>query len=52
LQAETIADGLCQIGLVLNDQHTHAPIIRVRAYRQDIENPIRAGNTTLPRMEA
>jgi hypothetical protein len=24
-QAEPIADGFCQIGLVLNEQHTHAP---------------------------
>ena len=48
LQAQAIADGVCHIGLVLNDQHTHAPMLRAGTYRRRIENRIRAGNTTLP----
>ena len=47
-QAEAIADGFRHVGLVLDDQHTHAPMLRAGAYRRRIENPIRAGNTTLP----
>ena len=48
LQAQAIADGLCQKGFVLNEQHTHAPMLGAGAYRRHIENPIRAGNPTLP----
>jgi hypothetical protein len=29
-----------------------APMLRATAYRRHIENPIRAGNTGLPRLEA
>ena len=48
LQAQAVADGLCHEGLVLDDQHTHPPMLRAGAYRRRIENRIRAGNTTLP----
>ena len=48
LQAQPVADGLRQQGLVLDDQHTHAPMLRADAYRRRIENRIRAGNTALP----
>src|SRR5262249_57596069 len=38
LQAQPIADGFRHIGLVLDDQHTHAPMLRARrispAYRK------------------
>jgi hypothetical protein len=47
-QAQAIADGFRHVGLVLNEQHTHAPDARAGVYRRHIENPIRAGNTTLP----
>jgi hypothetical protein len=47
-QAEAIADGVRHVGLVLDDQHAHASMLRAGAYRRDIENQIRAGNATLP----
>jgi hypothetical protein len=47
VQTQPIADGFCHIGLVLDDQHTHAVMLRAGAYRRRIENRIRAGNTTL-----
>ena len=48
-QAQPIADGLCHVGLVLDDQHAHTPsMLRAGPYRRHIENHIRAGNTTLP----
>ena len=47
-QAQAVADGLGHVGLVLDDQHTHASMLRAGAYRRHIENRIRAGNTTLP----
>ena len=46
-QAQAIANGFCQVGLVLNDQHPHAPMLRAGAYRRHIENRIRVGNITL-----
>ena len=52
LQAQAVADGFRHVGLVLDDQHAHAPMLRAGAYRRHIENPIRAGNTALPRLEA
>ncbi len=51
-QAQPIADGLCHVGLVLDDQHTHGPMLRAGAYRRYIENRIRTGNTTPPCLEA
>jgi hypothetical protein len=51
-QAQPIADGFCQVGLVLDDQHPHAPMLGAGAYRRHIENHIRGGNTTLPRLAA
>ena len=30
LEAQTVADGLCQQGLVLDDQHAHAPMLESR----------------------
>ena len=47
-QAEAVADGFRHIGLVLDEQHTHGPMLRAGACRRHIENHIRAGNTTLP----
>src|SRR5213078_848369 len=47
-QAQPVADGLCHVGLVLDDQHTRAGMVTSCAYRWHIENHIRAGNTTLP----
>ena len=47
-QAQAIADGFRHEGLVLDDQHTHASILRAGTYRRHIENSIRAGNTALP----
>ena len=38
LQAQAVADGLRHVGLVLDDQHTHAPMLRAGAYRRHIEN--------------
>ena len=52
-QAQAIADGFCQIWLVLDDQHTHTPsMLRAGTYRPYIENRIRADNTTLSRLTA
>jgi hypothetical protein len=51
-QAEAIADGVCHVGLVLDEHHAHAPMLRAGAYRRRIENRIRAGNTALPLIEA
>ena len=52
-QAQAIADGFCQIWLVLDDQHTHTPsMLRAGTYRPYIENRIRADNTTLSRLPA
>ena len=48
LQAQAVADGFRHVGLVLDDQHAHAPMLRAGAYRRHIENRIRAGNTALP----
>jgi hypothetical protein len=47
-QAQAIADGFRHIRLVLDDQHTHASILRAGTYRPHIENSIRAGNTAPP----
>ena len=47
-QAQAVADGFRHVGLVLDDQHAHAPMLRAGAYRRHIENRIRAGNTALP----
>ena len=47
-QAQPVADRVRHQGLVLDDQHTHALMLRVRACRRHIENHIRDGNTTLP----
>jgi hypothetical protein len=52
LQAQAIADRFRHVGLVLNEQHAHARMLRAGAYRRHIENRIRAGNTTLPSMAA
>ena len=53
LQAQAVADGLGQIGLVLDDQHTHtSSMLRAGTYRRHIENRIRAGNTALSRLAA
>ena len=46
-QAQAVADGFRHVGLVLDDQHAHAAMLRVGAYRRHIENHIRAGNTPL-----
>ena len=47
-QAQAVADGVRHVGLVLDDQYPHAPMLRAGAYRRHIENRIRAGNTALP----
>jgi hypothetical protein len=53
LPPQAIADGLGQIGFVLDDQHTYKlSMLRAGAYRRHIENWIRAGNTTPPSLEA
>jgi hypothetical protein len=47
-QAQAVADGLRHVGLVLNNQHTHAPMIGAAGFRRHMQNPKRAGNTALP----
>jgi hypothetical protein len=47
-RSQAITDRFSHIGLVLDDQHTHASILRAGAYRRHIENRIRAGNVTSP----
>src|SRR6185312_12412974 len=47
-QAQPVADRVRHQGLVLDDQHPHAPIVRAGVYRPHIENGIRAGNTAAP----
>ena len=48
LESEAVADGLRHVGLVLDDQHTHAPMIRAAAFPRHMQNRKRAGNTALP----
>ncbi len=48
LQAQAVADRVRHVGLVLDEQHAHAPMLAAGAYRRRIENRIRAGNTALP----
>ena len=49
LQAQAVADGLGQIGLVLDDQHAHAfSMVRAGRYRRRIEIVIRPHNATRP----
>ena len=46
---QAVTDRLCQVGLVLDDQHAHKlSMLRAGAYRRRIRNHIRAGNITLP----
>ena len=45
LQAQAVADRVRHQGLVLNEQHAHASMLRAGAYRRRIENRIRAGNS-------
>ena len=52
LQAQAVANRFSHVGLVLDEQHAHPPMLRAWAYRRRIENRIRAGNTTLPSMAA
>ena len=47
-QAQAVADCFGHVGLVLDDQHPHPPMLRAGACRRHIENRIRAGNTTPP----
>src|SRR5262249_31802231 len=49
-QTQAVADRVRHQGLVLDEQDTHAQMLRACAYRRHIENPKRAGNTTLPRL--
>jgi hypothetical protein len=46
-QTQAVADGLCHVGLVLDDQHAHASILGVGAYRRRIQKRIRADDTSL-----
>ena len=48
LLAQQKCQGIGQGLLVLNDQHTHAPMLRAGACRRHIEKGIRAGNAALP----
>jgi hypothetical protein len=47
---QAIGDRFRHVGLVLDEQHAHTPVLRAGTCRRHIEKRIRARNTTLPSM--